>query len=241
MPQSPHNTVQRILLVEDDARLSALIQEYLEKESMQVAIENRGDKASERIIAEQPDLVILDLMLPGRDGLSICKDVRLQYHGPILMLTALTEDIDQVVGLELGADDYVTKPVLPRVLLARIRSLLRRIPANGNRIKDTTDNLEFGKLCINRKNHAVYLNKILIDVSTSEFELLWFLASHAGEIVGREKIIESLRGIDYDGQDRSVDIGISRLRKKLGDNSAQPYRLKTIRAKGYLFVADAWN
>jgi two-component system response regulator RstA len=238
----PHTVVNHhILLVEDDARLSALIQEYLEKENMRVAIENRGDLASKRIINEQPDLVILDLMLPGRDGLEICKDVRPHFSGPILMLTALAEDIDQVVGLELGADDYVTKPVMPRVLLARIRSLLRRANHEDKHSLNTPEKLQFGKFRINRKNHQVHLNNTLIDLSTSEFELLWFLALNAGEIVSREKILEEVRGIDYDGQDRSVDVGISRIRKKLNDNAAQPYRVKTIRAKGYLFIADAWD
>ena len=241
MHTSPPIVNHTILLVEDDARLSALIQEYLEKENMTVMIESRGDLASKKIIDEQPDLVILDLMLPGRDGLEICRDVRPHYNGPILMLTALAEDIDQVVGLELGADDYVAKPVLPRVLLARIRSLLRRVGQIENARYSSKDKMTFGQLCINKKNHQVYLNDTLIDLSTSEFELLWFLAIHAGEIVSRDSILEALRGIDYNGQDRSVDIGISRIRKKLDDNAAQPYRIKTIRAKGYLFIADAWN
>jgi len=229
------------MLVEDDTRLSALIQEYLEKQSMTVSIENRGELASQRIIKEQPDLVILDLMLPGRDGLEICKDVRPYFRGPILMLTARDEDIDQVVGLELGADDYVIKPVQPRVLLARIRTLLRRIYHDSNPDNVSGNKLVFGKLSINKKNHEVHLDDVLIDFTTSEFELLWFLASQAGEIVSRDRILENLRGIDYDGLDRSVDVGISRIRKKLDDNAAHPYRIKTIRAKGYLFISDAWN
>jgi DNA-binding response OmpR family regulator len=121
----------KILLVEDDTRLSALIQEYLQKQAMLVSIEYRGDLACKRIIAESPDLVILDLMLPGMDGLEVCRTVRPQYAGPIMMLTARDEDIDQVVGLEIGADDYITKPVQPRVLLARIRALVRRF-SNGD-------------------------------------------------------------------------------------------------------------
>ena len=122
----------KILLVEDDTRLSALVQEYMQKQAMQVSIEHRGDLACDRIIAESPDLVILDLMLPGMDGLEVCKAVRPRHAGPIMMLTARDEDIDQVVGLEIGADDYVTKPVQPRVLLARIRALMRRFSNNGS-------------------------------------------------------------------------------------------------------------
>ena len=240
------NTPCNILLVEDDVRLSALVQEYLQKQGLHVAIEHKGDKACERIINEQPHLVILDLMLPGMDGLEICKTVRPQYHGPILMLTARDEDIDKVVGLEIGADDYVTKPVQPRVLLAHIRALLRRFTPNNNHTNSPPHNnkngdINFGRLRISPSAQEAWLNEQALSLTTNEFELLWFLANNAGEILSRDKILEELRGIDYDGLDRSVDIRISRLRKKLGDDTSQPFRIKTIRGKGYLFVQDAWN
>ena len=241
IPNSPCN----ILLVEDDVRLSALIQEYLHKQGLQVAIEHKGDKACLRIIDEQPSLVILDLMLPGMDGLEICKAVRPQYNGPILMLTARDEDIDKVVGLEIGADDYVTKPVQPRVLLAHIRALLRRFtPNNGNNSpanNQANSEIHFGTLRISTTAQEAWLDNQALALTTNEFELLWLLANHAGEILSRDKILEELRGIGYDGLDRSVDIRISRLRKKLGDDTSQPFRIKTIRGKGYLFVRDAWE
>ena len=239
---TPEATLQ-ILLVEDDVRLSALIQEYLQKESMVVSIEHRGDLACQRILDESPDMVILDLMLPGLDGLEVCKRVRPQYTGPIMMLTARDEDIDQVVGLEIGADDYVTKPVQPRVLLARIRALLRRFPQDGTMQAQNHETGEYSYGCFKISSTAreAWLHEKTLDLTTNEFDLLWLLASNPGEVFTRDMILERLRGIDYDGIDRSVDIRISRLRKKLGDDTTHPYRIKTIRGKGYLFNKDAWG
>ncbi len=236
--------VLKILLVEDDTRLSALIQEYLQKQSMLVFIEHRGDLACERILKESPDLVLLDLMLPGMDGLEVCKAVRPQYAGPIMMLTARDEDIDQVVGLEIGADDYVTKPVQPRVLLARIRALMRRFSNTAStQPAQQTDKSEYsyGHFTISASAREARLHDEVLDLTTNDFDLLWLLASNPGEIFTRDAILESLRGIDYDGIDRSVDIRVSRLRKKLGDDTSHPLRIKTIRGKGYLFVKEAWE
>ena len=236
--------VLKILLVEDDSRLSALIQEYLQKQAMLVSIEHRGDLACDRIIAESPDLVILDLMLPGMDGLEVCKAVRPQYAGPIMMLTARDEDIDQVVGLEIGADDYVTKPVQPRVLLARIRALMRRFSNNGltaQAQQSEKNEYSYGSFTISISAREAWLHDEALDLTTNDFDLLWLLASNPGKIFTRDAILESLRGIDYDGIDRSVDIRISRLRKKLGDDTGHPQRIKTIRGKGYLFVKEAWE
>jgi len=239
-----HETDIRILLIEDDIRLSTLIQEYLQQQAITVVLEHRGDAACQRIVSEAPDLVILDLMLPGMDGLEICKAVRPNYPGPILMLTARDEDIDQVVGLEVGADDYVTKPVQPRVLLARIRALLRRLPVQSRQTvaqKNSTDDIHFHRFRISSTAREVWLDGITLNLTSNEFELLWLLASHAGKVLTRDAILEQLRGIDYNGVDRSVDICISRLRKKLGDNTSRPFRIKTIRGKGYLFVKEAWE
>jgi len=236
--------VLKILLVEDDSRLSALIQEYLQKQAMLVSIEHRGDLACDRIITESPDLVILDLMLPGMDGLEVCKAVRPQYAGPIMMLTARDEDIDQVVGLEIGADDYVTKPVQPRVLLARIRALMRRFSNNGfaaQAQQSEKSEYSYGRFTISISAREAWLHDEALDLTTNDFDLLWLLASNPGKIFTRDAILESLRGIDYDGIDRSVDIRISRLRKKLGDDTGHPQRIKTIRGKGYLFVKEAWE
>lgn len=235
--------LHRVLLVEDDARLAALVREYLEQHRFAVTTETRGDRAATRILHEQPDLVILDLMLPGCDGFKICRSVRTQFSGPILILTARGEESDHVMGLELGADDYVTKPVQPRVLLARIRALLRRRMQQHAAPQLSTDtcDLAFGTLVIRTTAREVHLNGCRVNLTRNEFELLCLLARHAGEVLGRDAMLAALRSIDYDGLDRSVDLRISRLRKKLHDNPTQPSRIKTIRGKGYLLVADAWS
>ena len=236
------STQQKILLVEDDERLANLVQEYMNQQGLQMLIEHNGITAVERIKSEPFDLLILDIMLPGMDGLEICRQVRPTYSGPIMMLTAKDEDIDQVVGLELGADDYVTKPVQPRVLLARIRALLRRQHVDNNQNDSGLDNgqIIFGGLRVNANAQEVWLEDNEVECTTNEFKLLWLLASNGGKVLSRDDILESLRGIGYDGLDRSVDVRVSRLRKKLGDDASHPYRIKTIWGKGYLFVKEAW-
>ncbi len=225
-----------ILLVEDDSRLAELVREYLSQHEFNVSIAARGDTAVSNFTPTTTDLVILDLMLPGLDGLSVCRELRAIFNGPILMLTAKGSDIDQVVGLELGADDYVVKPVEPRVLLARVRSLLRR---SQSKTSDQTA-LQFNSLSINLISQEVTLNEQPVLLTTQEFGLLWLLASRAGTVLSRDIIYQHLRGIEYDGQDRMVDVCISHLRKKLGDDSDQPSGIKTIWGTGYLFVADGW-
>jgi len=195
------------------------------------------------IIEQQPDIVVLDLMLPGADGLEVCRMVRDKYKNPILMLTARTDDVDQVLGLEMGADDYVAKPVKPRVLLARIRALLRRSEAagaDGAGVDDqgNVSRLEFGDLVIDNSAREVWLTSVPVDLTSAEYDLLWLLASNAGVILSREEIFERLRGIQYDGQDRSIDVRVSRIRPKVGDDPMNPRRIKTVRSKGYLFVKD---
>lgn len=230
----------QILIVEDDQRLAELTREYLESNGLKVAIESDGAQAAARILKDQPDLVVLDLMLPGEDGLSICRKVRSQYHGPILMLTARTDDMDQVLGLEMGADDYVCKPVRPRVLLARIRALLRRSEGGGEPVPaDSQRRLQYGVLVIDSAMREAWLREQSIELTSAEFDLLWLLASNAGRILSREEIFTALRGIEYDGLDRSIDVRISRIRPKIGDDPMHPRLIKTVRSKGYLFVAEA--
>lgn len=227
-----------ILLVEDDERLAKLMQEYLLQRGMNVDIEARGDDAVPRILAGQYDILILDIMLPGIDGNEVCRRVRSEYAGPIIMLTARDDDVDQIIGLELGADDYVVKPVEPRVLEARIRAHLRR--SQKAPTADATQ-LEFDNLVINQHTRKVHLADAQVKLTSNEFELLWLLSSKAGEILNRDDILSHLRGIDYDGIDRSVDISISRLRKKLGDSGNPAEKIITVRNKGYLFNPDGWQ
>ena len=236
----------RILLVEDDERLADLTAEYLRKNDFEVTIEARGDTAEARILNDDPELVILDVMLPGKDGFEVCRAVREKYKGVILMLTARDEDLDQILGLELGADDYIAKPVQPRLLLARIKALLRRSPVAANPADGTSDpdqatHLAFGNFSISQTTRSTHLGDETIDLTTAEFDLLWLLARHAGNILSRDDLLQELRGIGFDGLDRSIDARISRLRRKLGDDPENPTRIKTVRGKGSLFSKHDWQ
>lgn len=241
--ESSHNSEEnwRILIVEDDERLAALTKDYLESNGLIVSVEGDGSRAIDRIKTEQPDLVVLDLMLPGEDGLAVCRIVRPYFKGPILMLTARTEDLDQVLGLEMGADDYVAKPVRPRVLLARIRALLRRVGDSSEDLSEEvspSSRLTFGNLVVDSSMREAWLEGESIDLTSAEFDLLWLLSSNAGRVLTREEIFNQLRGIEYDGQDRSIDVRVSRIRPKVGDDPMNPKRIKTVRSKGYLFVKE---
>jgi two-component system, OmpR family, response regulator RstA len=225
----------RVMIVEDDERLALLTRDYLVANGLDVSIISNGNEAIRRISSEQPDLVVLDLMLPGADGITVCREVRKTFRNPILMLTARTDEMDQVLGLEMGADDYVPKPVKPRLLLARIRALLRRVEGE---MEATPQRLEFGPLVIDNGAREVLLEGESVEMTSAEYDLLWLLSSNAGRVLSRELIFEKLRGIQYDGQDRSIDVRISRIRPKIGDDPDNPKRIKTVRSKGYLFVSD---
>ncbi|KIA79724.1 chemotaxis protein CheY [Chromobacterium piscinae] len=234
---------QHILIVEDDARLAELIAAYLTKYGYQVSLHGRGDTAPAVILDARPDLVVLDVMLPGKEGFDVCRDVRPHYGGRILMMTARDEDVDEILGLELGADDYLAKPVEPRRLLARIRALLRRSGAQseGGGVVVENDSITFGQFRISQATREALLGDEQIELTTAEFDLLWLLATHAGQVLSRDDIMSELRGIGFDGLDRSIDARISRLRRKLGDNPDTPARIKTVRGKGYLFSRSDWE
>ena len=230
------NVLGRILLVEADERQAERVRDYLENNGFAVKVERDGACAVARICAEQPDVVILDLTCPGEDGLSICRHARSGYCGRILVLTARPDDFDQVSYLEVGADDYVIKPVAPRVLVARVRALMRRRQNSRPVSEQRVAKLEFGEFMIDEARREARLSGELIALTSSEFDLLWLLTSNAGRILSREEIFEKLRGIEYDGQDRSIDVRVSRIRPKIGDDPTQPRLLKTVRLRGYLFV-----
>lgn len=227
----------RVLLVEDNARLAASIRDYLQKHQVEVHVESDGLAVAARIERLRPDLVILDLMLPGKDGLSICRELRRADHTPVLMLTAKGDDIDQVLGLEMGADDYVVKPVEPRVLLARIEAILRRARPAAPATREAK--LAAGPLEIDAGRRSAAISGREIDLTTGDFDILWLLASRQGNVVSRDEILRVVRGIDYDGLDRSIDARICRLRRKLHEAGGAESMIKTVRLRGYLFAADA--
>ena len=229
-----------ILLIEDDARLAELTATYLGQNGLRVSVEARGDRALERFAQERPRLVLLDLLLPGKSGLSICRELRQSHSVPILILTARDTEFDHVIGLESGADDYVMKPVEPMVLLARVRALLRRAERGGPNGERRSD-LHLGALRISETSREVWLQGRPVPLTTQEFELLSLLAKRAGELVSRDEVFRAMRGIDYDGLDRSIDGRVSKLRRKLGDHAAAPTRIKTVWGKGYLLVPDSWE
>lgn len=234
------NTVKseqiHIMVVEDDPSLSDWISEYLTTHGYLVTLADRGDTAVELVRSDEPDIVVLDIMLPVKDGFQVCREIRDFFYKPVLMLTACGEETDEVLGLELGADDYLAKPVKPRVLLARIKALLRR----GSEDAQNDQHRHFGNFRIDAESRTATLENESVPVSSHEFTVLWYLAERAGQVISREELVSAVRGIEYDGLDRSVDICISRLRKKLHDDPEQPRRIKTIRGKGYLLATDAW-
>lgn len=236
------STAKHIMLVEDDLMLSGLIKAFLNKNGFEVSVVENGLDAAERIVEEQPALVILDVMLPGMNGMDLCKHVRSSYQGMILMQTALDDDIDQMMGLELGADDYVVKQVKPRLLLSRIKALLRR-SKNYSPQESPQNNVlrlavSVGLLIINETHRTVSINDSAIELSTAEYDLLLMLAKKPGIAVYRDEIVQQLKGYEYDGLDRTIDRRISRLRKKLNDDPQDPQLIKTIRGIGYQLCAN---
>jgi two-component system, OmpR family, response regulator RstA len=224
----------RVLLVEDDAQLASLVADFLSPHGFEVSVEERGDAAITRIARDQPDAVVLDVNLPGLDGFSVCKTVRAEYRGVILMLTARGEELDEVLGLEAGADDYMAKPVRPRALLARLRSHLRRaIPA-----EHVGPPIRVGALTVDAARRSVVLHGLPVELTTAEFDLLDLLARHAGRTLSRRDIYHHLHGMDFDGFDRSIDLRISRLRRKIGDDPARPQRIKSVRGIGYMLSVE---
>jgi len=246
--QHSSDFIAHILIVEDDASLAQWMKKYLILKNFTVTVIGRGDLAVDFIKKHNPDIVVLDGMLPGLDGFDVCKAVRPTFTNAIIMVTARDEEIDEVLGLDAGADDYLTKPLRARALLARIDKWLKRQspttlqdPAlENNTNNDDSIKLTLGKFIIDAQARSVSLSGETINISTKEFDLLWILTERAGQVVPRSELMMLVRGYEYDGFDRTVDLRISKLRKKLKDNTSQPYRIKTVWGRGYLLVKDAW-
>jgi two-component system OmpR family response regulator/two-component system response regulator RstA len=225
-----------LFFVEDDPVFAAVMVRFFEKNGFAVEHFTDGAGVVDRACAQLPDAVILDGSLPGVDGFDLCRALRPCYPGPILMLTARDEDIDELLGLELGADDYIRKPAEPRIVLARLKARMRRPEAPA-----PAGELRFGALEIHRCSRSVQLGSSPVELTTAEFDLLWLLASRSGETLSRDDIFRATRGLEYDGLDRSVDMRVSRLRKLLGDDTDPARLIRTVRGKGYLFSRIDWS
>jgi DNA-binding response OmpR family regulator len=224
---------ERVLLVEDDARLADMLSEYLGQAGFRITIATQGAAALEKHSSAEYDAIVLDLMLPDMDGLDVCRRVRGQSDTPILMLTGRGEPIDRIVGLELGADDYLTTPFEPRELLARLRAILRR-RVNGKRPGDGT--LRFGRLEIDTAARAVRLDGVACDLTGYQFDLLVALAERAGRILSREVLMDLVKGAHLEAFDRSIDVHMSRIRAAIEDDPKKPRRVITVRGAGYVFA-----
>ena len=229
------DTVLTALLVEDDARLAALTADYLGGYGVVVTRAGDGPSGQQEALRHRYDVVLLDLMLPGKDGLDVCREIRAHSDVPIIVLTARGEEADRVMGLDLGADDYLSKPFSPRELLARIRALVRR--ARG-KMGPPIRTLEVGVLVLDPGARRATARGQEIGLTGYEFSLLYALASRAGRVLSREQLIELAGGSAEEAFDRSVDVHVSRLRQKLGDDPKNPRMLKTVRGAGYLLAAD---
>ena len=228
------NDPARILVVEDDQRLGSLIAEFLQDHGFNVQLEHRGDESVTRILAEPPDLVILDLGLPGKDGMVVCQEVRNAYDGGIIMLTARDEIDQQVAGLTEGADDYILKPPTPAILLARIRSVLRRRRSTSS--SELVVSLTFGHLHLDRSKLQARVGVRDANLTSTEFPILWCLAESIGEVVSRDDLYRQGLGVEWNGIDRRIDTYMSKIRRKLIDAGLEPARLKSVRSSGYLLT-----
>ncbi|EHA1123517.1 response regulator [Vibrio navarrensis] len=227
----------KLIIVEDDIKLQQMLGDYFQSQGFTVITTDNGLDAPSLILQEKPCIVLLDLMLPGQDGLSVCRQIRDSYFGKILMLTASDDDFDHVAALEMGADDYVNKPIKPRVLLARIRMLLRRPDVT---VHEESNHCQFGVLKLNRIRKECQIAGRVVSLTDGEFDLLWLLASSAEQVLSREWLTKTLRGIEYDGVDRTIDNRIVTLRKKL-DDTTPARKILTVRGKGYMFMPDVWE
>jgi len=223
-----------ILIIDDDPKLNRLLTDFLDGYGFKVSTAVRPGDGLKKMRRDRPDLIILDVMLPEMNGFEVCKVIRQESAIPIIMLTARGAPMDRVVGLELGADDYLPKPFEPRELVARIQAVLRRLSGRG-----AANRSAFGRLSIDRHKRIACLDGKPIELTTNEFTALDLLARHPGRVMDRDRILQELRGMDSDAFNRSVDITMSRLRHKLGDDPKSPAFIKTVWGAGYVFIGEA--
>ncbi|MBP0724916.1 response regulator transcription factor [Bacillus sp. RG28] len=224
---------KKILIVDDEKPIADILKFNLEKEGYETYCAYDGDEALQKVGEVNPDIVLLDIMLPIRDGLEVCREIRKTHEMPIIMITAKDSELDKVLGLEMGADDYVTKPFSTRELLARVKANLRRHQAGGAAEKEENVDIEIGTLLINPNAYVVTKRGEKIELTHREFELLYYLAKHIGQVMTREHLLQTVWGYDYFGDVRTVDVTIRRLREKIEDNPSYPLFIVTRRGVGY--------
>ena len=224
-----------ILVVDDEKPIADILQFNLVKEGYRVICAYDGEEALQKVEEEQPDLMLLDIMLPKRDGMEVCREIRKKYNFPIIMLTAKGSEIDKVLGLEMGADDYVTKPFSTRELIARVKANMRRlnVAAQVEEAEEETNDITVGALTIQPDAYIVLKREEVIELTHREFELLHYLANHVGQVMTREHLLQTVWGYDYFGDVRTVDVTIRRLREKIEDNPSHPTWIVTRRGVGY--------
>jgi OmpR family response regulator RpaB len=227
--------MSKILLIDDDKKLGDLLQTFFSRFDLDLLAAHDPETGLKLLDSEEPDLVILDVMLPGQDGFEVCRTIRKESAVPIIMLTARGEVTDRIVGLEIGADDYMPKPFEPRELVARIQNVLRRSVSSG---KPTGSKLEYAGLSVDLDRRSAELDGETLDLTTMEYQLLALFAGNPGQTYTRDEILNQLRGIDAQLFSRSVDILVSRLRQKLGDTSKQARFIKTVWGTGYAFIGE---
>jgi len=221
-------THKHILIVEDEQKIAALLKEYLEKAGYRATIAGRGDQAVAQVRKSSPDLMLLDIMLPGMDGMAVCREVRKFSNLPIVMITAKVEEIDRLLGLEIGADDYICKPFSPREVVARVKAVLRRI--NPETVEN---NLSLGPLVLDENTHLAKVSGQPLDLTPSEFKLLQVLISQPGRVFSRDELLARVQGYDCEGYDRTIDSHIKNLRKKLADHLPGQEIITTVYGIGY--------
>ncbi len=227
-------STQTVLLADDDAKIRELLELYLTKEGFAVVHASDGAEAILKAQQLKPDLIVLDIMMPVMDGMEVCRQVRKFSRVPVIMLTARLEDEDRIQGLELGADDYVSKPFNPRELVARVKAVLRRVPGKEEE-QAGSDLIKFPNLMINRQEYVATSSGTSVQLTAKEMDLLWHMASHPGRVFSREQLLESIWGYEYFGDTRTVDTHIKRIRQKLGVKDDSLWDIKTVWGVGYKF------
>lgn len=227
-------TKNKVLIVDDEANICELIRLYVEKEGYNAIIATDGAKAVEKFMQEKPDMVLLDIMLPVKDGWQVCREIRAVNDTPIIMLTAKGETFDKVLGLELGADDYIVKPFEPKELVARMKAVLRRTEARTAPQEERGNELVFDGLKIGRETYEIYLDGKKIEMPPKEFELLYFLAKNKNKVYTRDQLLDEIWGYEFFGDSRTVDVHIKRIREKI-ESEGKNWQLKTVWGVGYKF------